>query len=84
MYFNVSYAIHTDINLIVQLINIFIMKNLPKTFLGALALACISLASCSSDEPMQQKNGEESGFRPRSTKFVNAKAAYFGGNFVYL
>jgi hypothetical protein len=23
-------------------------------------------------------------FRPRSTKFVNAKAAYFGGNFVYL
>jgi hypothetical protein len=22
--------------------------------------------------------------RPRSTKFVNAKAAYFGGNFVYL
>jgi hypothetical protein len=55
MYFNVSYAIHTDINLIVQLINIFIMKNLPKTFLGALALACISLASCSSDEPMQQK-----------------------------
>lgn len=37
------------------------MKNLPKTVLGAFALACISLASCSSDEPMQQKNGDENG-----------------------
>jgi uncharacterized lipoprotein len=53
------------------------MKKSRKTLLGVLAIACISLASCSSDEPMQQKNGEESGFRPRSTKFVNAKAAYF-------
>jgi hypothetical protein len=38
------------------------MKKSRKTLLGVLAIACISLASCSSDEPMQQKNGEESGF----------------------
>jgi hypothetical protein len=36
------------------------------------------------ENPKETKEITEEILRPRSTKFVNAKAAYFGGNFVYL